>query len=141
MEPQAGSASPSAGESEQAVGASLASRQRSYVLRTSGEMNVSTTVTDFDCDDPKRFVDICRREQQRYPMQDVLLHAFKALEPSPDPQHGRKSAIRGAHEGSPPADIGTADVGDPNYDGAPYCSHCGARKARWCTCGPLASNE
>lgn len=40
------------------------------------------------------------------------------------------------------ADLGSVEVGDfSNYDGAPYCSHCGAKKARWCTCGGIADNE
>ena len=28
-----------------------------------------------------------------------------------------------------------------DYDGAPYCSHCGARKKADCDCGPIARNE
>ena len=28
-----------------------------------------------------------------------------------------------------------------DYDGAPYCSHCGARKRQFCKCGPIPSND
>jgi hypothetical protein len=44
-------------------------------------------------------------------------------------------------KGFPTDDAGTAGVVDSNYDGAPYCSHCGARAAQWCDCGPIAENE
>jgi hypothetical protein len=27
---------------------------------------------------------------------------------------------------------------DPNYDGAPYCSDCGARERKYCNCHPRA---
>lgn len=59
-----------------------------------------------------------------------------------DPQQPRNRSSYAPVEGSTPTDdAGTVGVVDSNYDGAPYCSHCGARKARWCTCGPIASNE
>lgn len=64
---------------------------------------------------------------------------------SGDRQHGRKSAMRGAQERpeecSTCDDAGTAGVVDSDYDGAPYCSHCGARAAQWCDCGPIAESE
>lgn len=41
---------------------------------------------------------------------DFIGHALTPLERSPDPQHGRKSAIRGAHEGSPHVGLGTAEA-------------------------------
>lgn len=40
-------------------------------------------------------------------------YVFRALDQrdSPDPQHARKSALSGAHEGSPHAGLGTAEAG------------------------------
>lgn len=77
-------------------------------------------------------------------------HVFKALDQR-DPsstggQHGRKTAQSGAQielpaEDSTHDDAGTAGVVSSDYDGAPYCSHCGARAAQWCDCGPIAENE
>lgn len=82
-------------------------------------------------------------------MQDILNHTLKALDQR-DPsstggQHGRKSAQSGAHElpaeDSTHDDAGTAGVVSSDYDGAPYCSHCGARGAQWCDCEPIAESE
>ena len=28
-----------------------------------------------------------------------------------------------------------------NYDGAPWCQYCGARRERGCECGPIAENH
>lgn len=67
---------------------------------------------------------------------DFINHALKALDP-PSPQQPRNRASFAPVEGlSPTDDARTAGVVDPNYDGAPYCSHCGARQRRYCKCGP-----
>jgi hypothetical protein len=83
-------------------------------------------------------------------MQDIFQHTLKALDQR-DPsstggQHGRKSAQSGAQielpaEDSTHDDAGTAGVVSSDYDGAPYCSHCGAKGAQWCSCGPIAETE
>lgn len=74
-------------------------------------------------------------------MDPTYEYVFKALCPK-EPQQPRNRSSFAPVEGSSPCDdAGTVGVVDPNYDGAPYCSHCGARAAQWCDCGPIASNE
>lgn len=34
-----------------------------------------------------------------------------------------------------------APISDPDYDGAPYCSDCGARKRQYCKCPPRPRND
>lgn len=57
-----------------------------------------------------------------------------------EPQQLRNRASFAPREGSPD-DAGTAGVVDSDYDGAPFCSHCGARGAQWCDCRPIAETE
>lgn len=76
-------------------------------------------------------------------MQDIFQHTLKALDQR-DPRSAATAPVcnRAEQEGSSPTDdAGTAGVVDSDYDGAPYCSHCGARAAQWCDCGPIAENE
>lgn len=70
-----------------------------------------------------------------------ILHTLSVLEPKGSQQPRNRFSYAPVERPSTTDDAGTVGVVDPNYDGAPYCSHCGARKARWCTCGPIASNE
>jgi hypothetical protein len=39
------------------------------------------------------------------------------------------------------AESADGSVPDDDYDGAPYCSYCGARRRQFCTCGHIAENE
>lgn len=74
--------------------------------------------------------------------ENMLLHVFKALERSPSSAATvRKPYVIPQDKNEDhPDDIGTADVVDPNYDGAPYCSY-GHRTKASCDCGPIADNE
>jgi hypothetical protein len=66
----------------------------------------------------------------------------KQLHSSSEPQQPRNRESFAPVEGSSPTDdAGTAGVVSSDYDGAPFCSHCGARAAQWCDCGPIAENE
>lgn len=72
---------------------------------------------------------------------DLIDKAMRALDPPVRSSADKSYVTSHGQKDAPPDDAGTAGVVDPNYDGAPYCSHCGAQKARWCTCGPIADNE
>lgn len=61
----------------------------------------------------------------------------KQLHPRAAATADKSHVIAARQEGSTDG-VRTASAVDPNYDGAPYCSHCGAKGAQWCDCGPLA---
>lgn len=72
---------------------------------------------------------------------DIITHFFPALDQR-DPARRNPGTVSASlpQKGSPD-DAGPVGVVDSNYDGAPYCSHCGAKAAQWCDCGPIAANE
>lgn len=66
----------------------------------------------------------------------------KQLHPRAAATADKSHVIDARLEGSSPTDdAGTAGVVSSDYDGAPYCSHCGAKGAQWCSCGPIAETE
>jgi hypothetical protein len=55
---------------------------------------------------------------------------------------GEESTHEIIHRGAPLDVCDRCDQNDgANYDGAPWCSGCGARSAWGCKCGPIAENE
>lgn len=89
---------------------------------------------------------------------DFVNHALHPLEDSREPSNlrrytpapeveypcyacGEESTHEIIHRGSPLDVCDGCDIDGDGDDGAPYCSHCGAMKARYCKCGPIAENE
>lgn len=71
----------------------------------------------------------------------ALDRIYKAFEKTPGPQQPMSRYPDLVEGPSPAVDLGTAEVDDSNYDGAPWCSGCRARTAAGCKCGPIADNE
>jgi hypothetical protein len=87
-----------------------------------------------------------RTAQESVMYADALLAelARKAMdEPFPHGQQQPRSreSFAPVERPSPTDDAGTAGVVDSDYDGAPYCPHCGAKGAQWCSCGLIAETE
>lgn len=72
---------------------------------------------------------------------DIAFTALEERKNSPGPQQPMCRYPDLVEGPSPTADIGTADVSDSDYDGAPWCTGCRARTPAGCKCGPIAEND